>query len=55
MAARVTALMAAFIPGASPPEVSTPIVLILAICTMFTIAQNYKKSTNDEHPKRTNS
>jgi hypothetical protein len=27
----VTALIAAFMPGASPPEVSTPIVLIFAI------------------------
>jgi nifR3 family TIM-barrel protein len=31
MAALVTALIAAFIPGASPPEVRTPIVFILAI------------------------
>ena len=31
IAARVTALIAAFIPGASPPEVSTPIVFILFI------------------------
>jgi hypothetical protein len=31
IAARVTARMAAFIPGESPPEVSIPIVFIFAI------------------------
>jgi len=31
MEALVTALIAAFIPGASPPEVSTPTVEIFAI------------------------
>jgi hypothetical protein len=35
MAALVTALIAAFIPGASPPEVSTPIVDIFAILSKF--------------------
>jgi hypothetical protein len=35
MAALVTALIAAFIPGASPPDVRTPIVLIFAICFRF--------------------
>jgi hypothetical protein len=35
MADLVTALIAAFIPGASPPEVSTPIVVIFAIVIRF--------------------
>jgi hypothetical protein len=49
MAALVTALMAAFIPGASPPDVSTPMVFILDISFMFSefisdIVQSYQIS-----------
>ena len=44
MAVRVTALIAAFIPGASPPEVSTPIVEIFAI--IYSVYPNPRKFTN---------
>ena len=43
MAARVTALIAAFIPGASPPEVRTPIVLIFAIFYSVLTLANLQK------------
>ena len=47
MAALVTALMAAFIPGASPPEVRTPIVEILDILiTINKTWQNYENFPN---------
>ena len=40
MPARVTARIAAFIPGASPPEVSIPIVFILVII-LITLSSFY--------------
>jgi hypothetical protein len=44
MAALVTALIAAFIPGASPPEVRTPIVFIFAISPFILLLRKSTKN-----------